>query len=188
MSAMPVEKPAAAASVEKHRRTAAAALVSSPQRDRFEQALKQASRNKDDDKADDGVTEPAVPVAWPQAAALARHEPTVLHAPITAPSTSATEAAMHTSLRQGGPWHPTASTNEPLRVELADSRLPVSTVEVQRTGTRIDLALTGQTATRTDLSPVALGRLRERLVARGTDLGALTWTSSHHDEDEHDEH
>ncbi|RQP21269.1 hypothetical protein [Piscinibacter terrae] len=188
MTTPPVDKPVTTAQVDKQRRTPAAPLVSPVQRDRFEQALKRASHDADEEKPEAGAHETAMP--WPIAAQSLQHAAAMPpQTPVSTPAVSPTEAAMGTSLRHGTAVHHAGSpTTAHLSVELTDTRLPLAAIDVQRIGTRIDVALTGHTATRTDLSPMALGRLRERLSARGAELGALTWTSTHHDEDEHDEH
>jgi hypothetical protein len=187
MNTPPVEKPVATAAAEKRRHAPAALPATSLQRDHFEQALKRASHGPQDDKSEPDAKEPVLTLPWPVAVHAVQHQAAVtsVTAPGSTPAATPTQAAMSTSLRHSPDVHEASSH---LSVELTDSRLPLAAIDVQRVGTRIDVALTAHAATRTDLSPMTVGRLRERLSARGADLGALTWNSNHHDEDEHDEH
>jgi hypothetical protein len=189
MSMKPVETTTASVLAEKHRRAPVAPLLSTPARQRFEQALTRASESDGEDKPETASPQAATPIAWPPAAPLQpRGDATPNHAPVTAPpQASPTAQAVSTQLQQSAS-HAVPAQTARLSVELTDPHLPLAAIDVQRIDSRVDVTLLGHPATRTDLSPMALGRLRERLAARGTDLGALTWTSNHHDEDEHDEH
>jgi hypothetical protein len=189
MSMKPLEITNASVLAEKHRRAPVVPLVSTPTRHRFEQALTRASEGDGEDKPDTASPEAATSIAWPLAVPLQQRGDAMLnHAPITAtPQASPTAQAVSTQLQQPTS-HAEPAQTERLRVELSDPHLPLAAIDVQRIDSHVDVALLGHAATRTDISPMALGRLRERLAARGTDLGALTWTSHHHDEDEHDEH
>lgn len=189
MNMKPVETATASVLAEKHHRAPVAPLVSTPARHRFEQALTRASEGGGEDKPDTASPEVATPIAWPPASPLQPHGNAMLnHTPVTAsPQALPTAQAVSTQLQQPANHTEPAQTQR-LSVELSDPHLPLAAIDVHRIDSRIDVALLGHPGTRSDISPMALSRLRERLAARGTDLGALTWTSNHHDEDEHDEH